>query len=344
MNDDYYKILGVPRTALKEDIKNAYRRLAMKYHPDKNKGSKEAEEKFKDIANAYSVLSDDERRKAYDQGGQEKVAETGFTGWTSTDDILRNFSDLFSGFGMRYHAERREPVGGEDARAAVSVDFRTAALGGTVSLGLQGPQTCSTCGGSGSRITPPRLCSTCSGTGRVSQSASQPDQFFSITQPCGDCGGTGIDRKNQCTHCHGRRIVDQLRKIEVRIPAGVVNGQVLRLKSMGHPGPRNTPAGDLLLSISVIPDSEFHRDGRDIISDLKIPFWTAALGGKVNAHTVHRNISVSVPPGTTSHQFIRLKGQGIKGGSHKFHVVVTVPKDLDVREKDLLEKIAQNRK
>ena len=139
-------------------------------------------------------------------------------------------------------------------------------------------------------------------------------------------------------------MVDQLRKIEVRIPAGVVNGQVLRLKSMGHPGPRNTPAGDLLLAIRVIPDPEFRRDGSDIISDLEIPFWTAALGGQVNAHTAHGNISVSVPPGTTSHQLIRLKGQGIKGGSHKFHVVVTVPKNLDVREKDLLEEIAQNRK
>lgn len=342
--NDHYEILGVPRTASNEDIKNAYRRLAMKYHPDKNKGSKEAEEKFKEIANAYSVLSDDERRKAYDQGGQEKVAETGFTEWTSTDDILHNFSDLFSGFGMRYHAESRKPARGEDAVAAISVDFRTAALGGTVSLGLQGPQTCSKCGGSGSRIRPPRSCSTCSGTGRVSQSASQLDQFFSITQSCGDCLGTGIDRKTQCKHCHGKRVVDQLRKIEVKIPAGVVNGQVLRLKRMGHPGPGNTPAGDLLLSIRVTSDPEFRRDGSDIISDLEIPFWTAALGGQVNAHTVHGNISVSVPPGTTSHQFIRLKGQGIKGGSHKFDVVVFVPKNLDAREKDLLEKIAQNRR
>ena len=265
---DYYEILNVPRTASEDEIKNAYRRLALKYHPDKNKGSKEAERKFKEIANAYSVLSDEKRRRAYDQGGREKVEETGFTGWTSTDDILRHFSDLFSGFGTRAHTDRWEDTTAQDVEASISVEFRTAALGGQVTLTLSGPQACASCNGTGSKDGINRPCSACSGTGRLSKTTSDVGQFFSVTQACPECSGSGTDRKNHCPNCHGRGLIDKKQKIDVRIPEGVDDGQILRLRGLGHPGRGGQAKGDLFLKIHVRPDDEFERDGNDIVSDL----------------------------------------------------------------------------
>jgi len=334
---DYYEILGVPRTASEDEIKNAYRRLALKFHPDKNKGSKEAEKRFKEIANAYSVLSDEERRSAYDQGGQAKVEETGFEGWTNTDDILRHFSDLFSGFGSRIHADPWEETGGEDVETSVSVAFRLAALGGQISLTLRGPQTCAPCNGTGSKGGKKSPCSACSGTGRFTKTSSDAGQFFSLTQACPSCGGSGTDRENQCLDCKGRGLVDKKQKIDVRIPEGVNDGQILRLRGLGHPGRGGQPRGDLYLKIHVQPDSEFRRNGNDIVSDLDIPFWTAALGGKVDAGTVHGRVSVSVPAGTSSNNLVRLKGKGIRGGNHLFRIAVTVPKELTPRQKEILK-------
>ncbi|MDT8303473.1 MAG: J domain-containing protein [Sedimentisphaerales bacterium] len=334
---DYYEILGVPRTASEAEIKNAYRRLALKYHPDKNKGSKEAEQRFKEIANAYSVLSDKKRRNAYDQGGQEKVEETGFKGWTSTDDILRNYSDLFSGFGTRINADQWEETIAEDAEASVSVEFRMAALGGRISLTLSGPEVCDSCKGTGSKDGRKSPCSACSGTGRLSKTSSDAGQFFSISQPCPSCGGSGTDRRNRCTDCHGKGLIDKKKKIDVRIPEGVSNGQVLRLRGMGHPGRDGHAKGDLYLTIRVQPDSVFRREGSNIYSDLDIPFWIAALGGKVDAKTLHGRVSVSIPAGTSTNNLVRLKGEGIKGGDHLFRVAVTVPKKLTPRQKEILK-------
>ena len=334
---DYYEILGVPRTASEAEVKNAYRRLALKYHPDKNKGSKEAEQKFKEIANAYSVLSDEKRRKAYDQGGQERVEETGFKEWTSTDDILRNFSDLFSGYGTRVHPDPWEEAVAEDAEASVSIEFRVAALGGRISLTLSGPQVCASCKGTGSKAGKKSPCSACSGTGRLSKTSSDTSQFFTITQPCPSCGGSGTDRKDHCLDCRGRGLIDKKKNVDVRIPEGVRDGQVLRLRGLGHPGRGGKTKGDLYLTIRVQPDGEFQRDGHDIISDLDIPFWTAALGGKVDAKTLHGLVSVSIPAGTSTNNLVRLKGKGIKGGNHLFRVAVTVPKKLTPRQKEILQ-------
>jgi molecular chaperone DnaJ len=334
---DYYEILNVPRTASEAEIKNAYRRLALKYHPDKNKGSREAERKFKEIANAYSVLSDEKRRRAYDQGGQEKVEETGFKGWTSTDDILRHFSDLFSGFGTRIHTDRWEETAAEDVEASVSVEFRTAALGGHIALTLSGPQACASCNGTGSKDGVNSPCSVCSGTGRLSKTSSDAGQFFSVTQACPACSGSGTDPRNHCLNCHGRGLIDKKRKIDVRIPEGVDDGQILRLRGLGHPVRGGQAGGDLFLKIHIRPDDEFQRDGNDIVSDLDMPFWTAALGGKVDARTLHGPVSVSIPAGTSTHDRIRLKGKGIKGGNHLFRVAVTVPKKLTPRQKELLK-------
>ena len=334
---DYYEMLGVPRTASEAEIKNAYRRLALKYHPDKNKGSKDAEHRFKEIANAYSVLSDEKRRRAYDQGGQEKVEETGFKEWTSTDDILRNYSDLFSGFGSRVHADLREETVGEDVEASVSIEFRMAAIGGQISLALSGPQACASCKGTGSRDGKKSLCSACSGTGRLSKAGSGSGQFFTVTQLCPSCGGSGTDRKNHCPDCRGRGLLDKKKNIDVRIPEGVRDGQVLRLRGLGHPARGGQANGDLYLTIHVQPDSEFRREGNNIISDLDIPFWIAALGGKVDAKTLHDRVSVSIPAGTSTDNLVRLKGKGIKGGNHLFRVGVTVPKKLTPRQKEILK-------
>jgi len=334
---DYYEILGVPRTASEAEIKNAYRRLALKYHPDKNKGSREAEQKFKKIANAYSVLSDEKRRRAYDQGGQEKVEETGFKEWASTDDILRNYADIFSGFGTRMHADLREEAVAEDVEASVSIEFRMAALGGQISLALSGPQACASCRGTGSKDGKKTPCSRCSGTGRLSKTSSGTGQFFTITQPCPSCGGFGIDRKDHCLDCHGRGLIDKKKNIDVRIPEGVRDGQVLRLRGLGQPGRDKQANGDLYLTIHVQHDSEFRREGNDIISDLDIPFWVAALGGKVDAKTLRNRVSVSIPAGTSTNNLVRLKGKGIKGGNHLFRIAVTVPKKLTPRQKEILK-------
>jgi len=334
---DYYEILGVPRTASEAEIKNAYRRLALKYHPDKNKGSKEAEHRFKEIANAYSVLSDEKRRRAYDQGGQEKVEETGFKEWTSTDDILRNYSDLFSGFGTRVNTDFWEETVAQDAEASVSIEFRMAALGGQISLALSGPQVCPSCKGTGSKDGRKSPCSHCSGSGRLSKASSDSGQFFTVTQLCPSCGGSGIDRKNHCLDCHGMGLIDKKKKIDIRIPEGVRDGQVLRLRELGHPGRSKQANGDLYLTIHVKPDSEFRREDNDIISDLDIPFWIAALGGKIDAKTLHGPVSVSIPAGTSTNNLVRLKGKGIKGGNHLFRVGVTVPKKLTPRQKEILK-------
>ena len=334
---DYYEILGVSRTASDAEIKNAYRRLALKYHPDKNKGSKDAEHRFKEIANAYSVLSDEKRRRAYDQGGQKKVEETGFKEWTSTDDILRNYSDLFSGFGSRVNTDFWEETVAQDAEASVSIEFRMAALGGRISLALSGPQTCASCKGTGSIDSRKSPCSRCSGSGRLSKAGSDSGQLFTVTQLCPSCGGSGTDRKNHCPDCRGRGLIDKKKTIDVRIPEGVRDGQVLRLRGLGHPARGGQANGDLYLTIHVQPDSEFQREGNDIISGLDIPFWIAALGGKIDAKTLHGPVSVSIPAGTSTGNLVRLKGKGIKGGNHLFRVAVTVPKKLTPRQKEILK-------
>lgn len=340
--NEYYKILEVSRDATLDEIKTAYRRLALKYHPDRNKGSKEAEKKFKEISNAYSVLSDEKRRKAYDLNGTEGVRQTGFSGWTDTDDILRNFSDLFSGFGMHVHEEYAPGAGtidGKDIESRVRVNFRTAALGGKITIQLNGKLACSNCKGTGSMSGKLKPCVICKGSGRSTNIASEFDKLFSITKPCASCGGSGNTPNDPCRVCHSTGHVNKMRNIDVVIPEGARQGQLLRLNGLGGQSIRNGKAGDLYLNIEVDPDKEFRREGNDIISDLLLPFWTAALGGTVSGATLRGEVLVTVPPGTSSGAWLRLSRQGIKGGDHRFKVVISIPSNLSNRQKELLQQI-----
>jgi molecular chaperone DnaJ len=231
------------------------------------------------------------------------VRQTGFEGWSNIDDILAQFGDLF-GFGRgargsggaRFGRGRRSrgPRPGADSQASVNVDFRTAALGGKLSLRMQGMASCASCGGSGM------------GPG----------------SPCQACRGSGV--------------VERPRSVDVRIPEGTTSGQILRLKGLGDAGQNGGPAGDLLLQVEVEDDARFRRDGDDVISDLRVPLWTAALGGKVSGQTLRGNVDVRVPPETSSDTYLRLKGQGVRGGDHRFRIVIEVPKSLSEEQKELL--------
>ena len=341
---DYYEILGVSKDATFDEIKQAYRRLALKYHPDKNKGSKKAEKKFKEIANAYSVLSDKKRRNAYDESGTEGVRQTGFKGWTDTDDILRNFSDLFSGFGTRFH-ERYEPGMGQglsqNIEAKVQVDFQTAALGGKIKFQLNGQDACSACKGTGAKAGHSKSCKVCNGSGHSISTDSEYGNFFSITRPCQFCGGSGIDPSNKCITCKGMGLVEKLRNVDVNIPEGTRSGQTLRLKGLGVPSVKTASAGDLYLTIEVMPDKEFHMDGNDVVSNLSVPFWTAAIGGKISCRTIRGEVVVTIHPGTSSGACLKLNGQGVKGGNHLFKVIISVPANLSKHQKELIEQIAK---
>jgi molecular chaperone DnaJ len=344
---DYYQLLGVARTAEAEEIRSAYRKLAMKYHPDRNPGNKEAEKKFKEIATAYSVLSDPEKRRLYDQGGDERVQQEGggVHQWQDTDEILRHFSDLFGGmgFGERFHGEPLRAGRGADVQARIEVDFRTAALGGKVSLQLSGAVQCPRCGGNGARDGQLRVCATCHGTGRATRKGKRVGDLFTVTRECSACGGSGVEPSAACEACGGSGVRDQQRTVTVTIPEGTQAGQVLRLAGLGGAGIRGGESGALLLEIAVRPDPQFRRDGDDVLSDLRVPFWSAALGGKVRAQTLRGAVDVAVPAGSTSESWLRLRGQGVRGGAHRFRIMVEVPDDLKPNELDLLRKIAAGR-
>ena len=344
---DYYQSLGVARTAHADEIKTAYRKLAMKYHPDRNPGNAEAERKFKDIATAYQVLSDPDKRRLYDQGGEERVQHEGggVHQWQDADEILRHFADLFggAGFGTRFHGEPLHPEPGADASARIEIDFRTAALGGKVSLQLAGAVACGACGGSGARGGAVRACSACGGTGRTTRKGKRVGDLFSVTRECPTCGGSGMAPAAACPECGGAGVREQERSVTVTIPEGTTSGQVLRLAGLGHAGTRGGPGGALLLEVVVRPDAEFRREGDEVLSDLRVPFWIAALGGKVTGHTLRGPVEVRVPAGSSSESWLRLRGQGVRGGAHRFRVVVDVPADLRPDELDLLRRLAAGR-
>jgi molecular chaperone DnaJ len=344
---DYYQILGVSRDASQEEIKRAYRRLAMKYHPDKNPGDKEAEERFKEISEAYQVLSDPEKRRIYDQQGSRGLEDIGFTAFTDLNDIFSSFGDIFSDlFGPRfYREERAAPRRGADLRYEVTIPFMDAALGGRKEIRLQRSEPCSSCGGTGVRGGASATCPTCRGTGFVTQQSRQQGGFFSISTPCPTCGGTGRSGE-PCPTCGGTGGVKRTRAITVRIPAGVEDGTVLRLKGEGEAGRNGGPPGDLYVVIHVMGHPEFKREGLNIISDIRVPFTTAALGGEMTVETIHGRAKLRIPPGTQSGQMLRLAGMGIRAedgrrGDHLARVMITVPKKPSGRQMELLQELAR---
>ncbi len=340
---DFYDVLGVARDAPEDEIRKAYRRLALKYHPDKNPDDPEAARKCKEVSEAYEVLSDPEKRQTYDSRGDEGLRDMGFEGFESTDDILRHFSDIFGDtFGERFHREAAGPRPGREVGYRLTVSFADAALGASPEIEVPIQSVCTSCGGSGAEGGASAACSTCGGSGSVTRRGQRQGGFFSISQPCPTCGGSGRDPGKACATCRGSGRVGRTKRITVKIPPGVESGAVLRLRGQGEAGARGGPSGDLLLEVDIAPHAEFTRDGLDIRSTVKIPVKTAILGGEVPVRTLRGQATLRVPPGTSSDTVLRLRGQGIEArgrkGDQLVRVSITVPREVSAEARESLER------
>jgi molecular chaperone DnaJ len=338
---DYYEVLNVQRDTALDDIKKAYRRLALQYHPDRNPGSKEAEERFKEINEAYSVLSDPEKRRQYDAFGHEAAVGQGFGGaggfggFPGVEDLLNDFF----GFGTIFGAGRPRSGRGQDLRYNLTIDFQEAAFGTEKEIVVPRSAPCPECGGSGARKgTQPDRCAACNGRGQVTMQQG----FFSMTRTCGRCGGTGRVIRERCPPCAGGGTVRESRTLTVKIPPGVDNGTRLKLRNEGEAGRGGGFPGDLYVVLSVREHPIFVREGADLLCEVPITFPQAALGATIEVPALKQKKTLTIPPGTMSGQAFVLKGEGVhvlnghRRGNLVVRVVIEVPKKLSKRQKDLL--------
>lgn len=357
---DYYETLGVSRDADKEEIKQAYRRLARKYHPDVNK-EPGAEERFKEINRAYEVLSEPEMRARYDRFGEAGVggAAAGAGGFQDFGDFggfaADIFESFFSGFGgggmgTQTASRKRGPARGDDLRLDLKLEFREAVFGGEKEIRISHLETCNTCEGSGAKPgTRPRTCSTCNGQGQVRRAARTPFGSFTQVSVCPTCNGTGQMIEEKCETCGGRGQRQETKKLKITIPAGVDNGTRLRVTGEGDSGQRNGPAGDLYVYLYVNDDVEFRREGINILSTLKVSYIQAILGSRIEVNTVDDiPQELLVPPGTQPGTVLTLEGKGVPKlgnpvarGDHLITIQVDIPTKLGAEERELLEKIAK---
>ncbi|OQB23322.1 MAG: Chaperone protein DnaJ [Firmicutes bacterium ADurb.Bin182] len=350
---DYYEILGVSKSASDDEIKSAFRKLAKKYHPDLHPGDKEAEAKFKDVNEAYEVLSSPDKRAKYDQFGHAAFDPTmgggGFSdaGFGGFSDI---FETMFGGFGFGGSARTRSgPVQGNDLRYNLSITFEEAAFGVNKEILVPREESCKTCSGSGAKPgTEPVKCTACGGSGQVRMQQNTVFGSFSTVRTCDVCSGSGKIVKETCPDCRGRGRVSKTKRLSVNIPAGIDNGQSINLRGEGEAGYRGGPAGDLYVTISVKPHKLFKRKGYDLLLDMSIPFTSAALGGEIKVPTLSGSLKYTIPAGTQPGTVFRLREQGIKrlNSDSKGDLYVTihieVPKRLNEEQKDLLNKLAQS--
>ncbi|NMG10196.1 molecular chaperone DnaJ [Brasilonema sp. UFV-L1] len=354
MARDYYETLGVSRDADKEEIKHAYRRLARKYHPDVNK-EPGAEERFKEINRAYEVLSEPETRARYDRFGEAAV-NGGAAGYQDMGDMggfADIFESIFSGFagGMGGSTQRRRsgPVRGDDLRLDLKLDFREAVFGGEKEIRISHLETCEICSGSGAKPgTRPRTCSTCSGTGQVRRVTRTPFGSFTQVSTCPTCNGTGMVIEDKCDACDGKGAKQVTKKLKISIPPGVDNGTRLRISGEGDAGQRSGPPGDLYVYLFINEDEEFHRDGINILSDLKISYLQAILGCRLEVNTVDGPEELLIPPGTQPNTVMKLENRGVprlgnpvSRGDHMITVLIDIPNKLTAEERELLEKLAK---
>ncbi len=344
---DYYKTLGVSRNAAPEEIKKKYRQQALKYHPDRNPGNKEAEEKFKEAAEAYEVLHDPEKRRLYDLYGHEGVSSTGFTGFTDFSDIFRSFSDIFEdlfGFADLGGSRTARAQAGGDLRYDLTLAFMDASLGTEVNIEVPRLINCRTCGGSGAKPGTQKIpCPQCGGRGVVSRTHG----IFQITTTCSRCQGMREFIAESCPTCLGDGQVREKKKLKVKIPAGMDSGTHLVMPGEGNEGRSGGPAGDLYIILQVKPHELFRRDGHDLRLQVPISFVQAALGTRLTIPTLTGSDELAIPPGTQPGEIIRLRGQGIpypKGarrGDLLVEVKVTIPRELNPRQQELLRELAQ---
>jgi molecular chaperone DnaJ len=346
---DYYEVLTVSRTATDQEIKSAYRRLAMRYHPDKNPGDSGAEEKFKEAAEAYAVLSDQEQRRRYDRLGHAGVssgagASWGAPGFGGIEDILGDlfgFGDVFGG--SRSGSRRSSAQRGADLRYDLEISLEEAANGMTAQLRIPRLETCETCKGSGAAAgTEPESCNTCGGTGQMRFQQG----FFSVARTCHSCRGVGRVIKNPCADCRGAGRVEREKQMEVKIPAGVETGSRLRVQGEGESGTSGGPSGDLYVVIHVVEHERFERQGSNLYVAVPITFAQAALGAEISVSTLENAEKLKIPVGTQTGTVFRLKGKGMpmlggRGRGDLFaSVTVITPTSLTREQRKLLEQLA----
>ena len=347
---DFYEVLGVPKNAPEDELKKAYRKLAMKFHPDRNQGdaAKGAEEKFKEIKEAYEILSDPQKRAAYDQYGHAGVDPNmrggmgggeGFGGFAEAFGDI--FGDMFGGAGgARGGRGGRQVYRGNDLSYAMEVTLEEAAHGKDAQIRIPSWDECDTCHGSGAKPgTQPKTCGTCQGSGVVQMRQG----FFAVQQACPHCRGTGKIIPEPCTSCHGQGKIKQQKTLEVKIPAGIDDGMRIRSTGNGEPGSNGGPPGDLYIEIRVKKHEIFERDGDDLHCEVPVSFVTAALGGEIEVPTLAGKAAIDIPEGTQAGKQFRLRGKGIKGvrssypGDLYCHIIVETPVKLTEFQRKLLK-------
>lgn len=353
---DYYEVLGVEKGATAEEIKRAYRKKAMQYHPDRNPGDKEAEEKFKEVGEAYEVLSDEEKRSRYDQYGFAGVDPNfgagaggygyggGYGGFGGFNDLGDIFGEFFGGGSSRSSAN--SPRRGENIGVQLDLTFEEAAFGAEKEVSAQRIESCSACGGSGSADGVVDTCATCRGSGQVRTTQNFMGMAMQSTTTCPRCGGTGKIIKTPCNTCRGKGKVRRTKKIKVKVPAGVDAGQSVRVRGEGCVGTNGGPNGDLLVEIYIKRHPIFTREDMDVLCEVPISFTQAALGAELQIPTLDGNVSYTIPEGTQTGTEFVLNGKGIpeignsrRRGNHRFTVVVETPTHLSREQKELLRKL-----
>ena len=356
---DYYEVLGIDNGASKDDIKRAYRKIAVANHPDRNPGDTKAEERFKEATEAYEVLADDKRRQAYDQfgfAGVEGMGGGGAGGYEGFSTVFRDFEDIFGDFsgifesffggGRRERGGRRGPARGADLRYDIEIDFLDAVFGTKVDIAFDKQVQCDRCEGSGAESGSERqVCSTCGGTGQVRRSSG----FFSIASTCPTCGGEGYVIDNPCRQCGGNGVIKERRNLKVTIPAGIDHGKRITIRGEGDYAPNGGSPGDLYVVVRVKPHKFFERHGDDVYCVVPISLTQAALGGDIHVPTLDGNrAKVKVPSGTQTGKVLRLRNEGVpqlhdsnRRGDMYVKIRVDVPKKLSGKAKDLLRELSE---
>jgi molecular chaperone DnaJ len=344
---DYYEVLQVSRTATVEEIKKSYRRLALKYHPDRNPGDKAAEEAFKEAAEAYEVLRDPQKRQLYDTHGHAGVSGNGFSGFSGADDIFSTFGDIFEdlfGFGGQGRRQSHGPARGSDLRYDMRISFLDAARGTETEINIERLERCEKCGGSGDAEGNETItCPACQGRGQIIRA----EGFFRVSSTCPSCRGAGTIKTKPCKACGGQGRSDAKRKVKVKIPAGVDTGSRLRLREEGEAGVNGGPRGDLYIVLHVESHDFFERSGKDIYCRIPVSIVQACLGDTIEVPAIDGQESLELPAGVQSGEIIRLKGRGcpdLRGGPPGDQLVeinLVTPADLTERQKELLREFEE---
>ena len=354
---DYYEVLGVNKGASEDEIKRAYKKMARKYHPDLNPDNKEAEEKFKEVNEAYEVLSDADKKARYDQYGHAGVDPNfgaggfggGFDGSFDFGDLGDIFGSFFGGgFGGGRRTNPNAPQRGESIRMSIAISFEEAAFGCEKAVTVERYETCDTCHGNGCAPgTSPEVCPDCHGTGTVQVRRQTPMGVFATSSPCPKCGGKGRIIHQPCKDCRGSGMVRKKKTIQASIPAGIDNGQTISIRGQGHAGKNGGPSGDLLITITVRPHELFRREGTSVLCEAPITFAQACLGAELEIPTIDGKVKYELPEGTQSGTTFRLKGKGIpelngRGrGDQYVTVYIETPRNLNREQKDALRKFSE---